>query len=82
MPGFCFVVTSGTRFVDFWTCCPDLEPCEASFVMSELSKSTEGFQVVFDDLPQDGGPWVPTTWTLAREKIILGDSANGKSIKS
>eukprot|EP00434_Breviolum_minutum_P030342 symbB.v1.2.026841.t1/scaffold2588.1/size75582/4 len=30
-----------------------LQPEEASFVMSELSKSTEGFQVVFDDLPQD-----------------------------
>lgn len=31
----------------------ELQPEEASFVMSELSKSTEGFQVVFDDLPQD-----------------------------
>lgn len=30
-----------------------LEPEEASFVMSELSKSTEGFQVVFEDMPED-----------------------------
>lgn len=30
-----------------------LEPEEASFVMSELSKSTEGFQVLFEDMPED-----------------------------
>ena len=26
---------------------------QASFVMSELSKSTEGFQVVFEDMPEE-----------------------------
>ena len=40
---------------------------QASFVMSELSKSTEGFQVLFEDMPED--PW---SWCQRYGWRILG----------